>query len=265
MSDTNRSILVGTPGPTPRTVRLPTGEVWNVPDGWELLLPGDAGVTRRVKAAGEHWTIAEKRGRKSFARGVWAPATTIRNAQAALDAERSAPGYSRKQEAAARRREKVQSEYVEDFHAAVLSFLHFAPVHAELAEQMAQAITAHATPVGSGTVARTQRIPLEQRAEAAVLAWMRHQATNYDRMTIARVRGKRREVRRELAELSRMMLANYRAGAPLAADCPLALAIQALPQSTDEKPPKSPPPPPLGRANLPYFQALQAMSPRPEN
>ncbi|MEZ6128720.1 MAG: DUF2293 domain-containing protein [Planctomycetaceae bacterium] len=49
---------------------------------------------------------------------------------------------------------------------------------------MATAITAHATPVGSGTVARTQRIPVEQRAESAVIAWMRHQTTAYDHMKI---------------------------------------------------------------------------------
>lgn len=54
----------------------------------------------------------------------------------------------------------------------------------------------HAVPVGSGTVARTQLIPLEQRAEAAVIAWMRHQTTAYDRMSIARIKGERREVRR---------------------------------------------------------------------
>jgi hypothetical protein len=53
-------------------------------------------------------------------------------------------------------------------------------VHADLANQMAWAVTDHATPVGSGTVARTKRIPVEQRAEAAVIAWMRHQTTGYD-------------------------------------------------------------------------------------
>jgi len=40
----------------------------------------------------------------------------------------------------------------------------------------------HATPVGSGTVARTKRIPVEQRAEAAVIARMRHQTTGHDSM-----------------------------------------------------------------------------------
>jgi hypothetical protein len=54
---------------------------------------------------------------------------------------------------------------------------------------LAQAVTDHATPVGSGTVARTKRIPVEQRAEAAVIAWMRHQTTGYDGMVIPRVKG----------------------------------------------------------------------------
>jgi hypothetical protein len=51
-------------------------------------------------------------------------------------------------------------------------------------------VTDHATPVGSGTVARTKRIPVEQRAEAAVIAWMRHQTTGYDGMVIPRIKGK---------------------------------------------------------------------------
>jgi len=49
------------------------------------------------------------------------------------------------------------------------------------------AVSQHATPVGSGTVARTERIPIQQRAESAVIAWMRHQTTAYDNMKIARV------------------------------------------------------------------------------
>ena len=60
---------------------------------------------------------------------------------------------------------------------AVRSFLAFHGNYADLAEQMARAVTDHATPVGSGTVARTKRIPVEQRAEAAVIAWMRHKTT----------------------------------------------------------------------------------------
>ena len=78
--------------------------------------------------------------------------------------------------------------------------------HAELADRLARAVTEHATPVGSGTVARTKRIPVEQRAEAAVIAWMRHQTTGYDGMAIPRVKGKRREVRRMLARRSHELL-----------------------------------------------------------
>ena len=75
---------------------------------------------------------------------------------------------------------------------------------------MARAITEHATPVGSGTVARTKRIPVERRASAAVIAWMRHQTTAYDHMSIPRVKGARREVRRQLAQISRALLDLHR-------------------------------------------------------
>ncbi len=71
-------------------------------------------------------------------------------------------------------------------------------------------MTLHATPVGSGTVARTERIPVEKRAEHAVIAWMRHQTTKYDDMSIARVKGARREVRADLAKISRSVLESHR-------------------------------------------------------
>ena len=141
-----------TPGPTPNTVRAADGKVLTVPEGWVLLPPGDAALTRRVKAAGDHWVVA------------------------------------------------------------VVTFLGFHPNHADLADRLAKAVTEHATPVGSGTVARTKRIPVEQRAEAAVIAWMRHQTTGYDGMVIPRVKGKRREVRRMLARRSHDLLERYRRG-----------------------------------------------------
>ena len=55
-----------TPGPTPNTVRADDGKILTVPECWTLLPPGDAGLTRRVKAAGDHWVAQEKRGRKTF-------------------------------------------------------------------------------------------------------------------------------------------------------------------------------------------------------
>ncbi|HEV3341884.1 MAG TPA: DUF2293 domain-containing protein [Pirellulales bacterium] len=213
------------PGPSASTVRTADGEILKVPEAWSLLPPGDAALTRRVKAAGAHWIVQERRGRKIFSRGVWAPAATIERIRAELQVERSTESFAKRREAAVRRRGAAQAEYVDDFHAAVLAFLAFHPQHADLAERLARAVTDHATPVGSGTVARTKRIPVEQRAEAAVIAWMRHQTTGYDGLVIPRVKGKRRGVRRLLAQRSKQLLARYRRGEPAEATCPLRMAL----------------------------------------
>lgn len=204
--------LIAAPGPDERTVRTPDGLVHVVPADWSLLPPGDAGLTRRVKAAGPAWTVQEKRGRKLFSRGVWAPTARIEAIRVELGTERSTESYAKRMASSALRREHKQTEYVEDFCAAVVEFLRFAPCYAELAARLAEAVTQHATPVGSGTVARTERIPIERRAESAVIAWLRHQTTAYDEMQIARVKGQRREVRRMLAEQSRLLLNSYRSG-----------------------------------------------------
>ena len=169
--------------------------------------------------------MAEKKGRKVFSRGVWAPAATIERIRGELEAERATEGFRQTQEADARRRENAQAEYVDDFLGAVVSFLAFHENYADLGNRIARAVTDHATPVGSGTVARTKRIPIEQRAEAAVIAWMRHQTTGYDGMVIPRVKGKRREVRRMLARRSHELLERYRRGEPVGEECPLRKAL----------------------------------------
>ncbi len=209
------------PGIRERTVIFPGGRIEEVPDDWDLLPPGDAGLTRRVKAAGPSWTMKEKKGRKTFSLGVYAPAATIAQKRDELDAERSTETYAKRRVADTKRRDKKQQEYVGTFHDAVMQFLKFADCYQEIAYTMATAITEHATPVGSGTVARTQRIPVEQRAESAVIAWMRHQTTAYDNMKIPREKGKRREVRRMLATQSRQLLTAYRSGESISAQCPL--------------------------------------------
>lgn len=213
------------PGPNSNTVLSAAGEILSVPEGWALLPPGDAALTRRVKAAGEHWVVQEKKGRKVFSRGIWAPAATIERIRVELEAERSTDGYARRKAADARRREKAQADYVEDFSAAVLTFLAFHPQHAEIADRLARAVADHATPIGSGTVARTKRIPVEQRAEAAVIAWLRHRTTAYESMKIARIKGKRREVRRMLAQRSQELLSRYRRGEAVGEECPLRRAL----------------------------------------
>jgi hypothetical protein len=214
------------PGPDGRSVRTAGGEVLLPPEGWVLLPPGDAALTRRVKAAGPAWTVQEKVGRKTFSRGVWAPRAVVEAVRAQVAGERATPAYARRRESDARRRDEEQAVYVEEFRRAVLDFLAFDPRHDDLAHRLADAVAAHATPVGSGTVARTRRIPVERRAEAAVIAWLRHRTTAYDGLAIPRVRGRRRQVRRLLARQSRALLEVYRKGGPAdPARCPLQEAL----------------------------------------
>src|SRR5262249_23260925 len=75
------------------------GRILTAPEGWVLLPPGDAALTRRVKAAGDHWVVAEKKGRQVFSRGVWAPAATVERIRAELDAERATESFTKKKEA----------------------------------------------------------------------------------------------------------------------------------------------------------------------
>ncbi len=213
------------PGPAALTFRAADGTLHSPPSSWACLPPGDATLTRRVKAAGPTWTIEEKKGRKMFSRGVWAPRETIEAMKQALVVERADPAWAKKQTQNAVRREKVQAAYEVSFEDSVRGFLAFHERHGAMAVRIAQKVAAHATPVGSGTVARTKRIPIEERAEAAVIAWLRHQTTAYDGMEIPRVKGARREVRRMLAEQSRRLLGKYRRDVDVDATCPLQRAL----------------------------------------
>jgi hypothetical protein len=217
--------LTLSPTTDPHVFLAPDGRRLSPPPGWECLPPGDAALTRRVKLAGPSWAVVEKKGKKTFSRGLWAPAATIEQMRAALTAERGTESYAKKRVADVARREREQAAYVVTFEQSVLEYLRFAPRWQPLARTLAARVAAHATPVGSGTVARTERIPVEERARAAVIAWMRHQTTRYDDMSIARVKGARREVRRELAEISRALLDLHRRDDPHAPSaCPLCQA-----------------------------------------
>jgi hypothetical protein len=197
-----------------------------MPDDWALLPPGDAALSRRIKQDGPSIVVIAVKGRKRFSQGIWAPADRIAALRAELAAERENPAYQRRLDAGRTRRAAAEADYVGDFHGAVIAFLNFHPQHRHYAETLAALITAHATPVGSGTVARTQRIPLAERAEAATIAWLRHQTTCYDDMTIPREKGRRREIRRMLAQRSVRLLEQYRAGTPFdRSQCPLHRAV----------------------------------------
>ncbi len=67
---------------------------------------------------------------------------------------------------------------------------------------------------------------VERRAEAALIAWLRHQTTVYESMKIPRIKGKRREVRRMLAQRSQELLARYRRGEAVGEGCPLKRALR---------------------------------------
>ncbi len=208
------------PGPA-GTLRDSYGNIVHPPIGWAFLEAGDAGITRKVTAGGNYWKVQFKKGRRTISKGIWAPASSIENAKALVEATRSSESYKKKMASAKALREKKQSIYESEFIEAVRSFLSFHSDYKSIEHEMAKQITDHAVPVGSGTVARTTLIPLEKRAEKAVIAWMRHRTTAYDSMTISRQKGLRREIRRELAEKSRQLLQSYRKGYAAPKDCPL--------------------------------------------
>ncbi|MFV0375885.1 MAG: DUF2293 domain-containing protein [Mangrovibacterium sp.] len=201
------------------------GETLTPPVGWAFLPAGDAGMTRKVTAAETYWRVQFKKGRKTISTGVWAPAEVIIAAKQAVSEVRETEQYQKKRVSELKRREKKQTAYEGEFFEAVLSYLAFHQNYSGEANKMARLITEHATPVGSGTVARTQRIALKERAGAAVIAWMRHQTTAYDNMHIARIKGERRAVRRNLAQQSVNLLEKYRKGLPLNESCPLLRAL----------------------------------------
>lgn len=210
----------------PRKVISREGQILVVPEHWELLAPGDAALTRRVKAAGPTWTVKDKRGRRVISLGIWADKETIEINRLKLLIERQDPTYKNRLQAGRERRAKQEANYAIEFRDEIINFLNFHSRYHALAEEMATRIAQHAVPVGSGTVARTQRIPIEKRAEAATIAWMRHQTTAYDHMHIARVKGERREVRRRLAAKSKALLENYRRGRDAdPQSCPLQKAL----------------------------------------
>jgi hypothetical protein len=201
------------------------GKEVTVTTGWAFLPAGDAGITRKITAKGVYWRVQVKKGRRLISKGVWAPAEVIEWAKAEVESVRSTDAYKKRIESDRKRRDKKQVAYEAEFMAAVKNYLSFATCYQAMETQLIELITKHTIPVGSGTVARTAMIPIEDRAGKAVIAWMRHQTTAYDSMTIARIKGKRREARRMLAKRSAEILHGYRKGEDISALCPLRAAL----------------------------------------
>jgi len=223
----NENIKIVSPHKT-SSVRDTQRTILSIPDGWAFLPAGDPGVTRKVTASGVCWRVQIRKGRRNISLGVWAPEQTIESAKLATKNIRSTDSYKKSVIRTKLQRDKKQDEYAQQFYFEVRLFLSFAECHKAYEDTMAKAVTEHAIPVGSGTVARTEMIPIEERAAKAVVAWMRHQTTGYDTMKIPRIKGKRREIRRLLAETSMQLLSKYRNGDPISPGCPLKCAIDKL-------------------------------------
>ena len=192
MAYTHRIVQAGR---TEGTLHTDSGEHLSPPNDWAFLPAGDAAITRSVKAKGVTWVVQTRKGRRMISQGIWAKELDINESRLEAEAKRKTPEYARRRKTDLARRTARQEKYLVDFCAEVVRFLDFHPRYTAEAELLGKKITKHAAPVGSGTVARTERIPIEKRAEAATIAWMRHQTTSYDSMRIARIKGKRREIR----------------------------------------------------------------------
>jgi hypothetical protein len=206
------------------------------PEGWGFLPAGDAGITKKVTAQGIFWRVRTQIGRRIITKGIWAPAETIALAKKVIEEVRSTEAYKNKLAGARQHREKKQAEYEKEFCLEIRSFLAFAQRHHDSEKAMALAITAHAVPVGSRTVARTTTIPVAERAAKAVLAWMRHQTTAYEAMRIPTIKGKRREIRRMLASRSVELLKAYREDLEPSPACPLQKALEKIKPTTENIP-----------------------------
>src|SRR5512140_3427597 len=139
MSGVPESLTLAPTG-DPRVFVAPDGRRMSPPADWACLPPGDAGLTRRVKAAGPSWVVIEKRGRKAFSKGLWAPRENIDTARAALEAERSTDAYAKKRVADVARRERGHAAYAVNFEDAVREFLGFSPQWSELARTVARLV-----------------------------------------------------------------------------------------------------------------------------
>jgi hypothetical protein len=183
-----------------------------VPAGWQKLPSGDASITRKLKSLGPSWTVQEKKGRKSFSHGVWAAKEHIEAAKSLVEAQRADPKHQKKLAQAKVRREETEVVFSTDFQQEIIKFLNFDKNYQALVEQLAVLVKEHAVPVGSGTVARSSSVTLDDKAALAVMAWMRHQTSAYDSTSVPRIKGARRELRRKIARQSERILAKYRSG-----------------------------------------------------
>ena len=210
-----------------RRLKDKAGKVFSVPAAWENLPAGDSSGTRKVKSLGPPWSGKEKGGGKTLSHGVWAGKEKGEETKRRVEAKRADPKHQKKFAQAKVRREEKEGVFGEDFQQAITKFLNFDEKYKALVEQLAVLVKEHAVPVGSGTVARSSSVTLDDKAALAVMAWMRHQTSSYDSISVPRVKGARRELRRQIARQSERILAKYRSGDDVDFRvCPLCQALK---------------------------------------
>ena len=69
-----------------------------------------------------------------------------------------------KRKSSAKYTERIEVRYREQFAQAVLEYLNFSSVYADLAQRIARATAEHAAVVGSGRVGRTRSLSLEEKS-----------------------------------------------------------------------------------------------------
>lgn len=213
------------PGPNGQLISE-KGDMLTPPQDWSFLPAGDAGITRKITSKGEFWRVQIKKGRRLISKGIWAPSQIIQQAQKEVKDTRSTDSYKKKRISDLKRRERQEEDYSKEFQQIVENYLNFHPKYKSFEKKLIEAVNKHAIPVGSGTVARTAMIPIEERAAKAVIAWMRHQTTAYEQTKVAHIKGERRAVRRHFAQESVSLLNKYRNGENIPELCPLKKALQ---------------------------------------
>lgn len=153
-----------------------------VPEGWDLLQAGDPLLTRRVKGRGKWWEYCRAYKTKSYdlTLGIFAPVEIIQEECKKVAFERTTESYKQRLQKSRKTRRKKEAQYTDEFKKACFQFLNFAPEYEGLAWTIAEEAAALASEVGSGRVGRTSTLTLEEKAELATRAFIRHNFTNYD-------------------------------------------------------------------------------------
>lgn len=160
-----------------------TGEFYDLPDGWDILPRGDAGLTRRVRK-GPHWVLLRRekirRGEfHSIEVGTVAPADNIEQAFVELGGEE---GAAERQQQKWGAHEKRETHITEKLRNAILASFPKIPPPA------LQEILQHARRRGAvGSAQWLYFTPADQAPDSfgraaylAVRAHVRHQHTNYE-------------------------------------------------------------------------------------